>query len=93
MSGVRVLVGTRKGAFVLTSDGRRRNWAVSAPQFEAPLLLLHSRNDPLAPFEQSVEMEQRYRRESAFARLIPIDAPITASGEARATFRRQEGGS
>ena len=59
MSGVRVLVGTRKGAFVLTSDGRRRNRAVSAPQFEAPLLLLHSRNDPLASFEQSVEMEQR----------------------------------
>jgi acetyl esterase/lipase len=42
----------------------------------APLLLLHSRNDPLAPFEQAVEMEQRYRREGAFARLIPIDAPM-----------------
>ncbi len=33
MSGVRVLVGTRKGAFVLTSDGRRRDWAVSGPFF------------------------------------------------------------
>jgi dipeptidyl aminopeptidase/acylaminoacyl peptidase len=42
----------------------------------APLLLLHSRTDPVAPFEQSVEMEQRYRREGAFARLIPIDAPM-----------------
>jgi photosystem II stability/assembly factor-like uncharacterized protein len=28
-----VLVGTRKGAFILTSDGRRQNWQVSAPQF------------------------------------------------------------
>ncbi len=33
MSGVRVLVGTRKGAFVLTSDGRRRDWEVSGPHF------------------------------------------------------------
>ncbi len=33
MSGVRVLVGTRKGAFVLTSDERRRDWEVSAPHF------------------------------------------------------------
>jgi photosystem II stability/assembly factor-like uncharacterized protein len=33
MSKVRVLVGTRKGAFILTSDGSRRNWEVSAPQF------------------------------------------------------------
>ena len=28
MSGVRVLVGTRKGAFVLTSDGKRERWDV-----------------------------------------------------------------
>ncbi len=33
MSGVRVLVGTRKGAFVLTSDGRRRDWEVTGPLF------------------------------------------------------------
>ncbi|MGA7339871.1 MAG: exo-alpha-sialidase [Terracidiphilus sp.] len=33
MSGVRVLVGTRKGAFVLTSDGKRRDWEVSGPFF------------------------------------------------------------
>jgi hypothetical protein len=33
MSGVRVLVGTRKGAFVLTSDGGRRTWDVSGPHF------------------------------------------------------------
>ncbi len=30
MSKVRVLVGTRKGAFILTSDGKRENWEVSA---------------------------------------------------------------
>jgi photosystem II stability/assembly factor-like uncharacterized protein len=33
MSGVRVLVGTRKGAFVLTSDGKRDEWDVSGPHF------------------------------------------------------------
>ena len=31
MSGVRVLVGTRKGAFVLTSDAARQRWDVSGP--------------------------------------------------------------
>src|SRR3954454_11310919 len=33
MSGVRVLVGTRKGAFILTSDAKRERWDVSGPQF------------------------------------------------------------
>jgi photosystem II stability/assembly factor-like uncharacterized protein len=33
MSKVRVLVGTRKGAFILTSDGKRQNWEVSGPFF------------------------------------------------------------
>src|SRR3712207_9245945 len=33
MSGVRLLVGTRKGAFILTADGTRRDWAVSGPHF------------------------------------------------------------
>ncbi|MFP5070147.1 WD40/YVTN/BNR-like repeat-containing protein [Pseudonocardia nantongensis] len=33
MSGVRVLVGTRKGAFVLSSDGHRRDWEVTGPLF------------------------------------------------------------
>ena len=33
MSGVRVLVGTRKGAFVLTSDAKRSQWDVSGPHF------------------------------------------------------------
>ncbi len=33
MSMVRVLVGTRKGAFVLTSDAKRARWEVSGPLF------------------------------------------------------------
>jgi photosystem II stability/assembly factor-like uncharacterized protein len=33
MSKIRVLVGTRKGAFILTSDGKRERWKVSDPHF------------------------------------------------------------
>jgi len=33
MSTVRLLIGTRKGAFILTSDGMRKKWDVSSPHF------------------------------------------------------------
>jgi hypothetical protein len=33
VTGVRVLVGTRKGAFVLSSDGKRKEWQVDGPHF------------------------------------------------------------
>ncbi len=33
MSGVRVLVGTRKGAFILTSDANRKRWKIAGPLF------------------------------------------------------------
>ena len=33
MTGVRLLVGTRKGAFILTADGKRQDWQVSGPHF------------------------------------------------------------
>src|SRR5438132_13121054 len=33
MSKVRLLVGTRKGAFVLTSDEKRKDWKVDGPHF------------------------------------------------------------
>lgn len=33
MSGVRVLVGTHKGAFILTSDGIRKKWKIDGPLF------------------------------------------------------------
>ena len=31
MSKVRVLVGTRKGGFILASDGKRKRWDVQGP--------------------------------------------------------------
>ena len=33
MSSVRVLVGTRKGAFILSSDGKRQKWDIAGPHF------------------------------------------------------------
>jgi len=33
MSSVRILVGTRKGAFILGSDGTRKQWQVDGPHF------------------------------------------------------------
>ncbi|HXG44224.1 MAG TPA: exo-alpha-sialidase [Gemmatimonadales bacterium] len=33
MTAVRLLVGTRKGAFILSADGRRKRWEVSGPHF------------------------------------------------------------
>ncbi|NIH79882.1 WD40/YVTN/BNR-like repeat-containing protein [Amycolatopsis viridis] len=48
MSGVRVLVGTRKGAFVLTSDERRTDWAVSGPHFPG-WEIYHVKGSPADP--------------------------------------------
>jgi photosystem II stability/assembly factor-like uncharacterized protein len=48
MSGVRVLVGTKKGAFILTSDGRRDDWAVEGPLF-AGWELYHLKGSPADP--------------------------------------------
>ncbi|HEY6769320.1 MAG TPA: exo-alpha-sialidase [Candidatus Sulfotelmatobacter sp.] len=48
MSSVRVLVGTRKGAFILTSDGKRDKWEVSGPHF-AGWELYHVKGSPADP--------------------------------------------
>jgi photosystem II stability/assembly factor-like uncharacterized protein len=48
MSRVRVLVGTRKGAFVLESDGTRDRWDISGPHF-AGWELYHLKGSPVDP--------------------------------------------
>jgi hypothetical protein len=48
MSGVRVLVGTRKGAFVLTADGTRERWDVQGPLF-AGWEVYHMAGSPADP--------------------------------------------
>jgi photosystem II stability/assembly factor-like uncharacterized protein len=46
MSKVRLLVGTKKGAFVLTSDGKREKWDVSGPHF-AGWEIYHLKGSPV----------------------------------------------
>ena len=48
MPGVRVLVGTRKGAFVLTSDERRQQWQVDGPHFGG-WEVMHVKGSPADP--------------------------------------------
>ena len=48
MSALRLLVGTRKGAFVLTSDGKRKDWKVSGPHF-AGWEIYHLKASPVNP--------------------------------------------
>jgi photosystem II stability/assembly factor-like uncharacterized protein len=48
MSGVRVLVGTRKGAFVMTSDAKRRSWKIEGPHF-AGWEIYHVKGSPADP--------------------------------------------
>ena len=48
MSNVRVLVGTRKGAFVLTADGQRKKWKVGGPYFGG-WEIYHMKGSPIDP--------------------------------------------
>jgi photosystem II stability/assembly factor-like uncharacterized protein len=48
MSKVRVLVGTHKGAFILTADGRRQDWQVSGPHFPG-WDVYHLKGSPVDP--------------------------------------------
>ena len=48
MSKVRVLVGTRKGAFILTADGKRQKWDVSGPHFSG-WEMYHLKGSPVDP--------------------------------------------
>ncbi len=48
MSNVRVLVGTKKGGFILTSDGKRQKWDVTGPLF-AGWEIYHIKGSPIDP--------------------------------------------
>ncbi|MEQ8205496.1 MAG: hypothetical protein RIA65_04915 [Woeseia sp.] len=48
MTAIRVLVGTRKGAFILTSDAARKKWSVDGPHF-AGWEIYHMKGSPLDP--------------------------------------------
>jgi photosystem II stability/assembly factor-like uncharacterized protein len=48
MSGVRILVGTRKGAFILSADGKRDRWEVSGPHLPG-WEIYHVKGSPVEP--------------------------------------------
>jgi hypothetical protein len=48
MSGVRVLVGTKKGAFTITSDGKREKWSIAGPHFGG-WEIYHMKGSPVDP--------------------------------------------
>jgi len=48
MSAVRLLVGTRKGGFVMTSDAKRQQWDISGPHF-AGWEIYHIKGSPADP--------------------------------------------
>ncbi len=48
MSQVRVLVGTKKGAFILTSDGKRDKWQIDGPHFGG-WEIYHVKGSPVNP--------------------------------------------
>jgi hypothetical protein len=48
MSGVRVLVGTKKGAFICTADGTRKDWTIEGPLF-AGWEMYHLKGSPVDP--------------------------------------------
>ena len=48
MSAIRLLIGTRKGAFILLSDGKRKEWKVSGPYF-AGWEIYHLQGSPVNP--------------------------------------------
>jgi len=86
MSGVRVLVGTRKGAFVLTSDGKRQSWKVDGPHFGG-WEMYHLKGSPADPnriyasqssgwFGQVVQ-----RSDDAGATWEPVGNEFTYEGE------------
>ncbi len=48
VSSVRMLVGTKKGAFILTADGKREQWEVIGPHF-AGWEMYHLKGSPVDP--------------------------------------------
>src|SRR5260370_25086595 len=89
MSGVRVLVGTRKGAFVLTSDGKRKKWEINGPHF-AGWEIYHLKGSPVDPnrlyaSQSSGWFGQMIQRSSDGAKTWEaVDNKITYEGVPRA---------
>jgi photosystem II stability/assembly factor-like uncharacterized protein len=87
MSGVRVLVGTRKGAFVLTSDARRKKWEINGPHF-AGWEIYHLKGSPVDPNRLYASQssgwfgQQIQRSDDGGKTWQPVDNTFTYEGDA-----------
>jgi len=85
MSSVRLLVGTRKGAFVLTADGTRKDWNVSELHF-AGWELYHLKGSPADPNRIYASQssgwfgQQIQRSDDGGATWNPVDNKFTYDG-------------
>ena len=85
MSTVRVLVGTRKGAFILTSDGKRKDWKVSEPLFTG-WEVYHLKGSPADPNRLYASQcsgwfgQQIQRSEDGGANWTPVGNKFTYDG-------------
>ncbi|HWH50225.1 MAG TPA: exo-alpha-sialidase [Gemmatimonadaceae bacterium] len=85
MAGVRVLVGTKKGAFILSSDGKRKSWDVSGPHF-AGWEIYHMKGsaaDPNRIFASQSNSwfgQQVQRSDDAGKTWSPVDNKFTYDG-------------
>src|SRR5260370_960341 len=64
MSKLRLLVGTRKGAFILSSDATRKKWKVDGPQF-AGWEIYHLKGSPADPGQTWAELPGLRTHESS----------------------------
>ncbi len=87
MSKIRVLVGTHKGAFVLTSDGKRENWEVSGPHF-AGWDIYHLKGSPVDPNRIYASQSSGWsgqvvqRSDDGGATWTPVDNQFAYDGDA-----------
>jgi photosystem II stability/assembly factor-like uncharacterized protein len=85
MAGVRVLVGTRKGAFILTSDAARRHWEVQGPHFPG-WEVYHVAGSPVDPNRLYASQSSGWfgqliqRSDDGGATWYPVDNTFTYDG-------------
>ena len=93
MSTVRVLVGTRKGAFILTSDGKREKWDISGPHF-AGWEMYHLKGSPAGSESHLCIADQRmvWPGHSAIRRRRQDLAPAGNASRRRDRARRHAEG-
>ena len=87
MSSVRVLVGTKKGAFVLSAEAKRKDWTVSGPFF-AGWEIYHLNCDSLLVPAASPPPRQRMKGRGSTSASVIILGPGRVAGKILGRFGR-----